>query len=142
MGGKDIDQKIINWIADEFKKDSGVDIKNDNLALQRLDEAAEKAKIELSSTTETEINLPFLTADASGEISIHQDADGTLVHFHIQYELKFGPLGRLMDALMVRPQFAKVIPNVLLGLKHYAETGETVTPQVIKRIRTQLPQYA
>lgn len=66
MGGKDIDQKIINWIADEFKKESGVDVRSDALALQRLDEAAEKAKIELSSTTETEINIPFITSTNEG----------------------------------------------------------------------------
>ena len=66
MGGKDIDQKIIRWIADEFKKESGIDITTDPLALQRLDEAAEKAKHELSTTTETEINIPFITSDSSG----------------------------------------------------------------------------
>ena len=66
MGGKDIDQKIIRWIADEFKKDSGIDVTKDPLALQRLDEAAEKAKHELSTTTETEINIPFITSDAAG----------------------------------------------------------------------------
>jgi len=66
LGGKDIDQKIINWLADEFKKESGVDVRSDTLALQRLDEAAEKAKIELSSAMETEINIPFITSDASG----------------------------------------------------------------------------
>ncbi len=65
LGGKDVDQKIIHWIADEFKKTSGVDVRNDALALQRLDEAAEKAKIELSSALETEINIPFLTVDSS-----------------------------------------------------------------------------
>jgi len=66
LGGKDIDQKIINWLADEFKKESGIDVRTDALARQRLDEAAEKAKIELSSAVETEINIPFLTSDASG----------------------------------------------------------------------------
>lgn len=66
LGGKDIDQKIIHWIADEFKKESGIDVRNDPLALQRLDEAAEKAKIELSSAVETEINIPFITSDATG----------------------------------------------------------------------------
>jgi molecular chaperone DnaK len=66
MGGRDIDLKIINWIADEFKKTSGVDVTKDPLALQRLDEAAEKAKIELSTTTETEINIPFITSTAEG----------------------------------------------------------------------------
>jgi molecular chaperone DnaK len=66
MGGRDIDQKIINWLATEFKKTSGVDITKDPLALQRLDEAAEKAKIELSTVPETEINIPFITSGADG----------------------------------------------------------------------------
>ncbi len=66
LGGEDFDQRIIDWMANEFKKDYGIDLRNDKMALQRLKEAAEKAKIELSSTMETEINLPFITADASG----------------------------------------------------------------------------
>jgi len=66
LGGKDIDQKVLNYIADEFKKESGIDVRKDALALQRLDEAAEKAKIELSTATETEVNIPFITSDASG----------------------------------------------------------------------------
>ncbi len=66
MGGRDIDLKIMNWIADEFKKETGIDVTKDPLALQRLDEAAEKAKIELSTTTETEINIPFITSTDAG----------------------------------------------------------------------------
>lgn len=66
MGGRDIDLDIINWIAEEFKKSSGIDVSKDPLALQRLDEAAEKAKIELSTTTETEINIPFITSTDAG----------------------------------------------------------------------------
>ena len=66
LGGDNLDQRIIDWLVDEFKKDQGVDLSKDRMALQRLKEAAEKAKIELSSTNETEINLPFITADASG----------------------------------------------------------------------------
>jgi molecular chaperone DnaK len=66
LGGRDIDHKIINWIAEEFKKTSGVDVRSDKLALQRLDEAAEKAKIELSTSVETEINIPFITSTAAG----------------------------------------------------------------------------
>ncbi len=66
LGGDDWDQKIVNWAADEFKKDQGIDLRNDRQALQRLREAAEKAKIELSTVMETEINLPYVTADASG----------------------------------------------------------------------------
>ena len=66
LGGEDFDTKIVEYLVDEFKKENGVDLKSDNLALQRLKEAAEKAKIELSSTAQTDINLPFITADASG----------------------------------------------------------------------------
>ncbi|MCI0619857.1 molecular chaperone DnaK [Candidatus Wolfebacteria bacterium] len=66
MGGRDIDQRIIRWLIDEFKKTSGIDISKDPLALQRLDEAAEKAKHELSTTAETEINIPFITSGAEG----------------------------------------------------------------------------
>ena len=66
LGGDNIDQRLIDWIAEEFKKDQGIDLTKDRMALQRLKEAAEKAKIELSTTQETEINLPFVTADASG----------------------------------------------------------------------------
>ncbi len=66
LGGDDFDQKIIDWLIEQFKKDHGIDLSKDTLALQRLKEAAEKAKIELSSTYETEINLPFITSDASG----------------------------------------------------------------------------
>jgi molecular chaperone DnaK len=66
LGGEDFDQLIIDWIADEFKKDQGIDLRGDKMALQRLKEAAEKAKCELSSSVETDINLPFITADASG----------------------------------------------------------------------------
>ena len=66
LGGEDFDQAIIDFLADEFKSDQGIDLRGDKMALQRLKEAAEKAKIELSSTTQTEVNLPFITADASG----------------------------------------------------------------------------
>ncbi|MDX6612065.1 MAG: molecular chaperone DnaK [Blastocatellia bacterium] len=66
LGGDDIDERLMEWITEEFKKDQGIDLSNDKMALQRLKEAAEKAKIELSTTMETEINLPFITADQSG----------------------------------------------------------------------------
>lgn len=66
LGGDDVDEELIRWIIDEFKKDQGIDLANDKMALQRLKESAEKAKVELSSAMETEINLPFITADASG----------------------------------------------------------------------------
>jgi molecular chaperone DnaK len=66
MGGRDIDQKIVRYIADEFKKESGIDVTKDALALQRLDEAAEKAKVELSTSAQTEVNIPFITSNADG----------------------------------------------------------------------------
>jgi molecular chaperone DnaK len=66
LGGDDFDQQIINWLADEFKRENGIDLRNDRQALQRLKEAAEKAKIELSSTQQTDVSLPFITADATG----------------------------------------------------------------------------
>ena len=66
LGGDDFDQRVMDWLVDEFKKDQGIDLRKDRMALQRLKEAAERAKIELSSSQETEINLPFITADASG----------------------------------------------------------------------------
>jgi len=66
LGGEDFDMRLVSYLADEFQKEQGIDLRKDKLALQRLKEAAEKAKIELSSTTQTEINLPFITADASG----------------------------------------------------------------------------
>ncbi len=68
LGGKDIDQKILNYLADEFKKDQGIDLRKDTLALQRLDEAAEKAKIELSTAVQSEINIPFISSGANGPI--------------------------------------------------------------------------
>ena len=66
LGGEDFDMRVVNWLADEFKRDAGIDLRSDNMALQRLKESAEKAKMELSTTMETDINLPFITADASG----------------------------------------------------------------------------
>jgi molecular chaperone DnaK len=89
LGGEDFDQRIIDFIIDEFKKDSGVNLKNDVLALQRLKEAAEKAKIELSSTAQTDINLPYITADASGPK-------------HLSIKLTRAKLESLVDELIER----------------------------------------
>ncbi|OQY19029.1 MAG: molecular chaperone DnaK [Anaerolineaceae bacterium 4572_32.2] len=89
LGGDDFDQRIINWIADEFKKDQGIDLRQDRMALQRLKEAAEKAKIELSTVIETEINLPFVTADASGPK-------------HLQMKLSRAKLEQLTEDLIER----------------------------------------
>ena len=65
-GGEDFDTRLINYLVDEFKKDQGIDLRNDPLAMQRLKEAAEKAKIELSSAQQTDVNLPYITTDATG----------------------------------------------------------------------------
>ena len=75
LGGDNLDQRVIDWIVAEFKKDQGIDLSKDKMALQRLKEAAEKAKCELSTTLETEINLPFVTADASGPKHLVAEAD-------------------------------------------------------------------
>ena len=74
LGGEDFDMRLVNYLADEFQKEQGIDLRKDKLALQRLKESAEKAKIELSSTTQTEINLPFITADASGSEASDDEA--------------------------------------------------------------------
>jgi molecular chaperone DnaK len=87
LGGDDFDQRIINWVADEFRKEQGIDLREDRMALQRLKEAAEKAKIELSTTMQTEINLPFITADASGPK-------------HLQITLTRARLEQLVDDLI------------------------------------------
>src|SRR5262244_2414025 len=89
LGGDNIDQRIIDWINAEFKKDQGVDLSKDPMAMQRLKEAAEKAKIELSNVMETEINLPFITADASGPK-------------HMQLKLSRSRLEQLVDDLIQR----------------------------------------
>src|ERR1700719_2120885 len=89
LGGDDIDHKIVEWLVAEFKKDQGIDVGKDRMAIQRLREAAEKAKIELSQTQETDINLPFLTADASGPK-------------HMQQKLTRAKLEQLMEELLQR----------------------------------------
>src|SRR5246127_73153 len=89
LGGDDIDHKIVDWLVAEFKKDQGIDVSKDRMAIQRLREAAEKAKIELSQTQETDINLPFLTADASGPK-------------HMQTKLTRAKLEQLMEDLLQR----------------------------------------
>jgi molecular chaperone DnaK len=89
LGGDDIDQKVMDWLIAEFKKDQGIDVSKDKMVIQRLREAAEKAKIELSTVAETEINLPFLTADASGPK-------------HMQVKLSRAKLEQLMGDLIQR----------------------------------------
>ncbi|KXV11506.1 molecular chaperone DnaK [Gluconobacter oxydans] len=128
LGGEDFDNRIIGFLADEFKKDQGIDLRGDKLALQRLKEAAEKAKIELSSSKETEINLPFITADASGPK-------------HLVVKLSRAKLESLVDDLIQRTlgpcraaiKDASVSPNeidevILVG-------GMTRMPKVIETVK-------
>ncbi|MFH1033126.1 MAG: molecular chaperone DnaK [Pseudomonadota bacterium] len=89
LGGEDFDLKVIDWLADEFKKDQGIDLRGDKMALQRLKEAAEKAKMELSTSMETDINLPFITADQSGPK-------------HLNIKLTRAKLEALVDELITR----------------------------------------
>ena len=89
LGGDDFDQKVIDWLVAEFKKDQAIDLSKDPMALQRLKEAAEKAKIELSGTMSTDINLPFITADQSGPK-------------HLNYQLTRAKFEQLVDDLVQR----------------------------------------
>jgi molecular chaperone DnaK len=112
LGGEDFDQRVVNFLADEFKKENGIDLRTDRLALQRLKDAAEKAKIELSSAASTEVNLPFITADASGPkhltIKITRSKLEALVDDLIQKTL--GPVKQaLKDAGVTNSQIDEVI---------------------------------
>lgn len=98
LGGDDFDQRIINWMVDEFKKTEGIDLSNDKMAVQRLKDAAEKAKIELSSTTTTNINIPFITADANG--AKHLDMNLTVAKFNeLTKDLVDATMGPVQQAL-------------------------------------------
>ena len=112
LGGDDWDETIVNWVADEFKKENGIDLRDDRQALQRLREAAEKAKIELSSVMETEINLPYVTADATGPK-------------HLQMKLTRSKFEQLSEGLVsrLRTPFAAALNDA--GLKS-AEINEVV----------------
>lgn len=128
LGGKDIDQKIIGYLIDEFKKDSGIDIKSDRLALQRLDEAAEKAKIELSTASETEVNIPFITSDANGPkhllIKLSRAKLEELAEEFIDTALK------ITERAVENSPFKKeeIDEIVLVG-------GQTRMPKVIERVK-------
>lgn len=128
LGGDDWDQTIVNWIADEFKKDQGVEIKEDRQALQRLREAAEKAKIELSSVTETEINLPFISADASGPK-------------HLQLKLNRSTFEQIAEDLVerIRGPFTAVLKDAKIEASEIDEVilvgGATRMPMVQDLVR-------
>ena len=106
LGGDDFDQRVIDWLADEFKKDNGIDLRNDKMAMQRLKEAAEKAKIELSSVAQSNINLPFITADASGPK--HLDTNLTRAKFD---ELTADLVEKTMEPLRKALSDAGLSPN-------------------------------
>jgi molecular chaperone DnaK len=129
LGGDNIDQRIIDWLITEFKKETGVDVSKDQMALQRLKEAAEKAKIELSTVLETEINLPFLTADASGPK--HMNIKLTRSRFQEMVsdilERSIEPCKRALADAGVTPQ--QIDEVVLVG-------GSTRIPKVQEIVRT------
>jgi molecular chaperone DnaK len=128
LGGDNIDQRIIDWLIQEFKKDQGVDVSKDQMALQRLKEAAEKAKIELSTLLETEVNLPFLTADASGPK--HLNVKLTRARFEQMIDdilqRTVGPCKQAMQDAGVTPQ--QIDEVVLVG-------GSTRIPKVLQMVR-------
>ena len=128
MGGEDIDQKIIRWIADEYKKESGIDVTKDELALQRLKESAEKAKHELSTTLETEINIPFITSDASGPkhllLKMSRAQLETLAREYIEQSIAIAK--RAMDASGYK--FSEINEVILVG-------GQTRMPAIIEAVK-------
>jgi len=128
LGGDDIDERLIEWIIDEFKKDQGIDLSSDKMALQRLKEAAEKAKIELSSTMETEINLPFVTADQSGPK-------------HLAMKLTRAKFEQLADPILqrLRPPVEQALKDAGVDSKKIDEVvlvgGSTRIPKVQQIVR-------
>jgi len=128
LGGRDFDQRIINWVVEEFKKEQGIDLSKDPLALQRLKEAAEKAKIELSSVLETEINLPFISSDASGPK-------------HLLYKLSRAQFENMSRDLIERSieRTKKTLAEAKLGKSEINEVilvgGTTLTPAVRQAVK-------
>jgi molecular chaperone DnaK len=129
LGGEDFDLVVVNYLADEFKKENGIDLREDKLALQRLKEAAEKAKIELSSAVQTEVNLPFITADASGPK-------------HLTMKLTRAKLEALVDDLIQRtlPPLKAALKDAGMSAGEIDEVvlvgGMTRMPKVIESVKT------
>jgi len=129
LGGDDFDQRVIDWIADEYQKDQGIDLRQDKMALQRLKEAAEKAKIELSSVMQTEINLPFITADASGPKHLNM----TLTRAKLEQlvsdliERSIGPCKLALEDAKLKP--SDIDEVILVG-------GQTRMPAVQEAVRS------
>jgi len=122
LGGEDFDLRIMDYLADEFKKDQGIDLRNDRMALQRLKEAAEKAKVELSSTMETDINLPFITADASGPK-------------HLNIKLTRAKLEKLVEDLI-----NKVEEPCRIALKDAGLTPQDINEVILVGGMTRMPR--
>jgi len=122
LGGDDVDEVLVGWIIDEFKRDQGIDLHNDKMALQRLKEAAEKAKVELSSAMETEINLPFITADASGPK-------------HLVMKLTRSKFEQLVD-----PILSRLMPPVEQALKDAGLEKNQVDEVVLVGGSTRIPK--
>jgi molecular chaperone DnaK len=128
LGGEDFDLRVIDYLADEFKKENGIDLRKDKLALQRLKEAAEKAKIELSTAQQTEVNLPFITADASGPK-------------HLTIKISRSKLEMLVDDLIERTiePCKKALKDAGLSANQIEEVilvgGQTRMPKVVEKVR-------
>ncbi len=122
LGGDDVDEVLVGWIIDEFKKDQGIDLHNDKMALQRLKEAGEKAKVELSSAMETEINLPFITADASGPK-------------HLVMKLT-----RSKFEALVEPVLKRLMPPVEQAIKDAGLTAKDIEEIVLVGGSTRIPK--
>jgi molecular chaperone DnaK len=122
LGGEDFDQRVVNFLADEFKKENGIDLRSDRLALQRLKDAAEKAKIELSSAQQTEVNLPFITADASGPK-------------HLTIKITRAKLESLVDDLI-----QKTVGPVKQALKDAGVTASQIDEVILVGGMTRMPK--
>jgi molecular chaperone DnaK len=122
LGGEDFDQRVIDWLASEFRKDQGIDLRQDKMALQRLKEAAEKAKMELSTSMETEVNLPFITADASGPK-------------HLNIKLTRSKLESLVEDLV-----EKLVPPMRTALKDAGLTAPDVDEVILVGGMTRMPR--
>ena len=129
LGGEDFDNAIVEYLINEFKKDSGIDLKSDKLALQRLKEAAEKAKIELSAAEQTDINLPFITADKTGPK-------------HINLKMTRAKLEALVEDLIARtiPPCKTALKDAGISANDIDEIvmvgGMTRMPKVIEEVKT------
>src|ERR1700710_3076018 len=122
LGGEDFDQRVVNFLADEFKKENGIDLRSDRLALQRLKDAAEKAKIELSSAASTEVNLPFITADAAGPK-------------HLTIKITRATLEKLVDDLI-----QKTVGPVKQALKDAGVTAGQIDEVILVGGMTRMPK--